>query len=1020
MVIAPPLKLAFTTPAFTNTVGLTSGFITVQLQSKSNGVPQNAVSPLTVNLNSTSGTGVFRDVADTTTITSVVIPAGSSSASFKYRDNTAPATPTITASLVRLVPVVQQETIVAGAAANIGFSPQPANGFVEVALSPVVVQVQDAYGNPVAQGGTSVSLTLNGGTLASGTTTQTTDGNGQAIFSDLLIKVPAKGLNFTASAGLLTVTSSTFDVAYRPGWDFYTLVLQPPNGNRVPRIIGASGSIDSAKGFSGFDYFEWFGIPHHRYWIKPSFSPLNPTGGVTDVASFEAATAAVRADPWRQGTSSDVYYDWNRFYSEIADPERYVLQRFGQLGIVPMLCNTVMTSDTVPLADWGNKFKYWKFWYAYVYFFASQYNITMYEFKNEPGGMNYATWESHWLVCADAMRKAMADVNANYGKNLKLDICGHSGAGPYWDYSLPDPDVDGHGWGSVSWGKIQTDIYGNVDTNIWNYGMYDYHRYSTDATANQNQIINTRQGIATATNAPNSTIPLIITEYNTSTGGSFTDRNLDTEDLAYGIATAGILEATVTRGMNGLAGLGDEGGFFLFKLGARDGSTNTTIQNRTAYISNLGDYNYGGVSRGGACFQLYARHFRGGKPLLGYSVTSGSSSKRRAVAVLDEQSRAYYVYFSNVNGTNTTVSLDLSALEVQPGAPVTVARVDANNTGQITDYLSVDAARKVWFNAPHNTAVLVWVPQGNSAGPVFSRAPTNDTYLVVGQVNTNRGAEPSLKVSLHHTTASERRIGSLQFNLGGLALTNRYLLRLCGRNIGTDPGSREILHLYGAGSASWSETNLTWATAPGVGKYYTSTNTMATTTGLGSMVDIEDNYRGVTSGTGKGLGLHGKFLGPVSFFSADWATNYVDVTDYVKSLISSNQTQATFVIARIVRYDVNKLGNTYYAQGVYDYNGRVVEIASKENSNPTSRPALVAWPRSGVPIAPTNISAVVSNSTLILSWPTDYLGWILQAQTNHAGLGTNWVNVDGSSSSTIYNIPINPANPSVFFRLRSP
>ena len=67
--------------------------------------------------------------------------------------------------------------------------------------------------------------------------------------------------------------------------DTYTLVLQTTNGYRVPRIIGASGSIDSAKGFSGFDYFEWFGITHHRYWFKPSFSPLNPTGGVTDVAT---------------------------------------------------------------------------------------------------------------------------------------------------------------------------------------------------------------------------------------------------------------------------------------------------------------------------------------------------------------------------------------------------------------------------------------------------------------------------------------------------------------------------------------------------------------------------------------------------------------------------------------------------------------------------------------------------------------------------------------------------------------
>ncbi len=85
--------------------------------------------------------------------------------------------------------------------------------------------------------------------------------------------------------------------------DTYTLVLQATNGYRVPRIIGASGSIDSTKGFSGYDYFEWFGITHHRYWFKPSFSPLNPTGGVTNVASFNAATAAVRADPWRQGTS---------------------------------------------------------------------------------------------------------------------------------------------------------------------------------------------------------------------------------------------------------------------------------------------------------------------------------------------------------------------------------------------------------------------------------------------------------------------------------------------------------------------------------------------------------------------------------------------------------------------------------------------------------------------------------------------------------------------------------------------
>ena len=561
----------------------------------------------------------------------------------------------------------------------------------------------------------------------------------------------------------------------------------------------------------------------------------------------------------------------------------------------------------------------------------------MYEFRNEANAWgSYAQWESHWLVCADAMRKAMADVNRDYGKSLVLRICGPTMPGPYWNYSLPDPDVDIHGWGSVAWKKIHTDIYGNEDPSIWNFGMYDYHRYRTDGAVNETEIATLRQNIATASNAPNATIPLLISEYNTSTGANFESKNLDTEDLGYGLATAQILQATATLGP---AGLGDEGGLFLFKLGARDGASPTLV-NKTAYVSNLGDYNYGGVTRGGVCFQMYARHFRGGKPLLAYNVTSGSSSKRRAVAVLDEPRRAYYVYFSNVNGTNATAVLNLSALEVQSGAPVTVQRVDANNTGQITDYLAVDGSKQISFSAPDDSAFLVWIPKGNSAGTMTNRPPANDTYLVVGEAPTNHGVEATMKVSLHHSLPAERRLGFVQFSLGGLTNGNRYLLKLSGRNAGSDQTAREILHVYGRPGGSWTETNLTWATAPGVGRYYTSTNAVNTTTGLGSMVDIEDNYGGVTKGTG--LGLYGKFLGPVSFFSSAWKTNYLDVTDYVRSLLASSQQSASFIIARIVRYEVNQYSNaTYYTQGVYDSDGRIVELATKENPAPDLHPALV-------------------------------------------------------------------------------
>ena len=70
----------------------------------------------------------------------------------------------------------------------------------------------------------------------------------------------------------------------------------------------------------------------------------------------------------------------------------------------------------------------------------------------------------------------------------------------------------------------------------------------------------------------------------------------------------------------------------------------------------------------------------------------------------------------------------------------------------------------------------------------------------------------------------------------------------------------------------------------------------------------------------------------------------------------------------------------------------------------------------------TNITAVVSGSTLTLTWPADHLGWLLQSQTNNlnAGLSGNWVDVTGSDGSTTSVINIVPANPTVFFRLRSP
>ena len=68
------------------------------------------------------------------------------------------------------------------------------------------------------------------------------------------------------------------------------------------------------------------------------------------------------------------------------------------------------------------------------------------------------------------------------------------------------------------------------------------------------------------------------------------------------------------------------------------------------------------------------------------------------------------------------------------------------------------------------------------------------------------------------------------------------------------------------------------------------------------------------------------------------------------------------------------------------------------------------------------LGTVVTPTSIQLSWPPDRLGWKLQTQTNalSTGLGTNWVVWPGSTTVTNLTIPINPANPTVFFRMTYP
>ncbi len=159
--------LVITSTAFSGAANssATNAF-TVTLEDAFNNATTSS-SATTVNLSTTdTGTGTFAATSGGGTVTSVNLLANTQSVTAYYGD-TNDGTPTITAAATGLSPsATQQETITAGAAAQLVFTTTPKTGTASTSatLGPITVQEQDAYGNV-----STTAITVNLSTTDTGT-----------------------------------------------------------------------------------------------------------------------------------------------------------------------------------------------------------------------------------------------------------------------------------------------------------------------------------------------------------------------------------------------------------------------------------------------------------------------------------------------------------------------------------------------------------------------------------------------------------------------------------------------------------------------------------------------------------------------------------------------------------------------------------------------------------------------------------------------------------------------------------
>jgi autotransporter-associated beta strand protein len=255
-------------------------------------------------------------------------------------------------------------------------------------------------------------------------------------------------------------------------------------------------------------------------------------------------------------------------------------------------------------------------------------------------------------------------------------------------------------------------------------------------------------------------------------------------------------------------------------------------------------------------------------------------------------------------------------------------------------------------------------------------------------------------------------------------------------NIAVTLSTGGVLDLYGN-----SETVGQLATTNGVlrnslaGGTSTLTAGPMTLTGTSCVFDVSDSVASLTvtatdvTGSGSlvktGLGLlnlsTNSYTGNTTISNGGLVLNFPNIATNSTITVNTNATLGTNgvlnlnfpngetnTVAALVLGGVSKPAGVYNAttDPLYITGSGSLQIASPINP----LPGLIQFS--------------VSGSTLALSWPTN-LGWILQDQTNALSVGlvvnsNAWFDISGSALVTSTNITINPANPTMFFRLRSP
>jgi hypothetical protein len=600
--------------------------------------------------------------------------------------------------------------------------------------------------------------------------------------------------------------------------------------------------------------------------IEPGDDIAGRGDGVTDSSSFVSRKTALRANPLDTN-----YINWPYFTNNYGVTGQHgsnllnvndACSSLRQIGVGILACITASES-TFPITDtndWAGKWELWQHYYAEAFYLARYFDVQRYQMYNEPnGGPTADEFLQRLKLISDAVQCAVADVNTRYGKTLTPWIFTPVTAGTANNH-YPD-------WGKMVVTNRHTDFLGNTSSSFWLLHKYDYHEYnSTPATFGAN--LASLNSLMSADMSPEPRFPTSISEFNVHTAATF-DTLTDTLETPSTYTTFGSLLVNLVKNFC------DE--LYCFKF-SQTLNTTTVKKNGMHYVDNSNaPYNIGGILKGGEVFRLFSKGAAPGRDRLNVTLGTGATTLE-TIATYDSVAKYYYL-FSSSYSNSSDLTLDLTAWNIPSGQRVLLHEVSESIWGGVKTLGTVINNQFVAGTQQTNTVWLFGIPT-KSQEPLQTIFATDDAMVQDGANKAaNFGSSTVCYVRNNSTNADFRSAALLKFHLPLYYHPDTQIALLAVRATAINGGPNVQAHVYGLSDTNWSQSAVTWGTAPN----------------LAQNVAAGSNYiNNVVLGAGNSAQIVGQL-------SADnKATDrYIDVTKYLRGQSGSD---VSFLVTREVRF----------------------------------------------------------------------------------------------------------------------